>query len=105
MKIIRCSSSRSATSKMIRCKSSNVWGYSYEPGNDGFGTMYIQFKDANGRAGDVYAYYDVPSKVYQRWVGTGSKGHFFWQFIRNQFQYAKLTGDKKGVLPNAVVRR
>ena len=90
--------------KLVRVKSSNVWGYTINVKNrkDKFGDVIVQFKDKNGGPGDVYIYYDVPVLTYRRWQSARSKGHYFWQYIRNYFKYSKLTGDKRGKLHNAV---
>lgn len=87
-----------------RVKSSNIWGYYYykkdRKTRDGY--LLIQFKDKNGGKGDLYIYYDVPFTLYRKLESTSSKGHFFWVYIRNNFQYSKLTGDKRGKLKNAI---
>jgi hypothetical protein len=62
----------------------------------------MQFKAKNGGPGDIYIYYDVPTKIWQRFVAAPSKGHFMWEYIRNVFTYAKLTGDKRTHLPNGI---
>ena len=97
-------SSRDITKDMVRVKSSNMWSYKINIKNNGddLGDVYVQFKDKNGGPGDIYVYYDVPVKIYQRWVGTTSKGHFFWRYVRDRFYYSKLTGDKRGKLRNAI---
>lgn len=98
-------SSRDATRNLIRVsRSSNVWAYGFQGDNQDprVGTLYIQFKGNNGGPGDIYAYYDVPSSLYRKWITAPSKGHFFWANIRNNFMYSKLTGDKRGKLRNAV---
>lgn len=96
--------SRDITSKMVRVKSSNVWSIAIDikDRKDKFATVYAQFKGNNGGPGDIYCYYDVPVKIYRSWVNSLSKGSFFWRYIRNAFKYSKLTGDKRGKLPNAV---
>ncbi len=97
-------SSRDITRDMVRVKSSNVWSYkiNIKKYGDKFGDVYVQFKGNQGGPGDIYVYYDVPVKIYRRWVSAPSKGHYFWQYIRNNFQYSKLTGDKRGKLKNAI---
>ena len=98
-------SSREITKNMVRVKSSNIWSYCIDIKNygDKFGTVYVQFKGKEGGPnGGLYRYYDIPIKLWRQWIGTTSKGHFFWKSIRNNFKYSKLTGDKKGKLPNAV---
>ena len=62
----------------------------------------MQFKAKNGGPGDIYIYYNVPIKIWQRLVAASSKGNFFWRFIRNIYTYAKLTGDKKTKLANGI---
>ena len=88
--------------KLRRVKSSNVWSYAFQPKDDKVGDMLMQFKKKEGGPGDIYIYYNVPSRIWQRFVAAPSKGHFMWQFIRNVFTYAKLTGDKRTHLPNGI---
>jgi hypothetical protein len=66
------------------------------------GDLIIQFKGKYGGPGDVYMYFDVPVTVWRRFISAPSKGHYFWVNIRNNFWYRKLTGNKKGVLKNAI---
>lgn len=89
---------------MIRVKSSNVWAYNInvKDKKSKFGDVLVQFKGPDGGPGDIYIYYDVPVLTYRRWHSAPSKGHYFWQYIRNFFKYSKLTGDKRGKLHNAV---
>ena len=97
-------STRDMMKNLVRVKSSNMWGMAInvrQPG-DRFGDVIVQFKGRNGGPDDVYQYFDVPVKLYRKWIGALSKGHFFWQYIRDNFKYRKLTGDKRGKLPNAV---
>lgn len=98
-------SSRDMMKRLVRCRSSNVWAYAYDNSGDPkgrIGTVYIQFKNAYGGAGDVYCYYDVPLAVYKKFLSGPSKGHGIWKYFRNNFKYRKLTGDKRGKLANAV---
>lgn len=95
-------STRDMMSKMLRVKSSNVWSYAFQPKDYNLGTMLIQFKGAKGGPEDVYVYYDVPNKLWQKFVSAPSKGSFFWKHIRNVFKYSKLTGDKRTKLANGV---
>ena len=90
--------------QIIRVKSSNVWGYAakIDSADSKTCTVFIQFKDDRGGPGDIYAYYDVPVVVYQRMHGAPSKGHYFWKYIRNNYLYSKLTGDKRTKLANGV---
>ena len=96
--------SRSLSSKLQRVKSSNLWSYAFDVADrkSRFGTLLIQFKGTRGGPGDIYQYYDVPVNLWRRFISANSKGHFFWVYIRNNFQYRKLTGDKRGKLPNAI---
>ena len=95
--------SREITDHLVRCRSSNIWGYGYDIQNgENIGTLYVQFKGINGGPGDIYRYYDVPLKIYKKFVTSPSKGHSHWKLIRNKYQYSKLTGDKLGKLKNAV---
>lgn len=95
---------RDITKNLVRVRSSNVWSYGIDikKSGDNTGDVYAQFKNKNGGPGDIYIYYDVPVKLYRKWVSSSSKGHYFWKFIRNNFQYSKLTGDRRGKLKNAV---
>lgn len=95
-------STKDMLKKMIRVKSSNLWSYAFQPKDYNTGTMLIQFKGPNGGPNDVYVYYDIPNKLWQKFVAAPSKGHFFWQNIRNIFKYGKLTGDKRTKLKNGV---
>jgi len=88
--------------KLARVKSSNVWSYAFQPKDDKLGDMLMQFKAKNGGPGDIYIYYNVPAKIWQRLVAAPSKGHAFWELIRNVYTYAKLTGDKRTHLPNGI---
>ena len=88
--------------KLSRVKSSNVWSYAFQPKDDKTGDMLMQFKKSGGGPGDIYIYYNVPNKIWQRLVASPSKGHAFWALIRNIYTYAKLTGDKRTHLPNGI---
>lgn len=100
--VTAATSSRDFIKKLIKVKSSNMWSYAFEPKDDNIGTMIIQFKGSNGGPDDIYMYYDVPSKLWRKFVAAPSKGHFFWEHIRNVFKYSKLTGDKRTKLPNGI---
>lgn len=101
--ILASTTSRDLMKGIVRVKSSNIWGYNINvKDKNNFGDVIIQFKGENGGPGDVYLYYDVPVRVYRRWHSAPSKGHYFWRYIRNNYQYSKLTGNKRGKLRNAV---
>lgn len=95
---------RNLAKNLVRVRSSNVWAYgmNIRKNGDNTGDLVVQFKNKNGGAGDIYIYYDFPVKVYQRWMSAPSVGHFFYVYIRNNYKYSKLTGNKRGVLPNAI---
>ena len=95
-------STRDFVDKLQRVKSSNVWAYAFNPKDEYIGDMLMQFKDKNGGPADIYIYYDIPSKIWRRLVAAPSKGHAFWELIRNRYKYAKLTGDKRTKLPNGI---
>ena len=101
---ILAASSRDITKNMVRVRSSNMWSYTInvKQMGDDTGDVYVQFKNANGGPGDVYVYYDVPIRIYRKWLSAPSKGHYFWVYIRDNYKYSKLTGDKRGKLKNAV---
>lgn len=95
---------RDLSKNLVRVKSSNVWAYgiNVRKSGDTTGDVIAQFKGKDGGAGDIYILYDVPIKLYRRWVAAPSKGAFYWKYLRNDFMYSKLTGDKRGKLRNAV---
>lgn len=98
-------STRDLAKNLVRVKSSNVWAYgiNIKDRKDKTGDVLVQFKDKDGGAGDLYLYYDVPvAQVWRKILSAPSKGHAVWQYLRNKFKYSKLTGDKRGKLPNAV---
>lgn len=96
-------SSRNFIDQLVRVKSSNIWSYGLNISlGENSGDLYVQFKNRNGGPGDVYQYFDFPLKIWKRFAGTSSKGHFFWKYIRNNYRYRKLTGDRRGKLPNAI---
>jgi hypothetical protein len=103
-KITAAISSKDITKNMVRVRSSNMWSYAMNVKDPKmqYGDLYIQFKGALGGPDDIYVYYDVPTALYRRLVAAPSKGHFFHQYIRNNFIYAKLTGDKKTKLKNGI---
>jgi len=96
-------STREIVKDLVRVNSSNVWAYGSEikDPESGVGDVYVQFKARNGGPGDIYRYMDVPIKLWQKFISYPSKGAFIWKYLRNNFLYNKLTGNKKGVLPNA----
>lgn len=101
---IFAASARDVAKGMVRTQSSNIWSYMIDIADrhDKIGTLYVQFKGKHGGPDDVYCYYDVPVTLYRKWLSAPSKGHFFWVYIRNAFKYSKLTGNRRGILPNAV---
>ena len=97
-------SARDAAKNLVRVKSSNVWAYGVEIKDRKAkeGDVYVQFKGKNGGPESLYVYYSVPLTVWRKVLSAPSKGHAIWQYLRNNFLYSKLTGNKRGVLPNAV---
>ena len=89
---------------LVRCKSSNVWAYgmNIKDRKDKTGDLIMQFKNKNGGAGELYIFFDVPVTLYRRLQSATSVGAFHWKYIRNNFKYSHLTGNKRGVLPNAI---
>ena len=99
----RYGNSRAATDKLVKVKSSNIWAYALDVTlGENSGTLYVQFKNKNGGAGDIYQYFNFPIKMWHKFISAPSKGHYFWKTVRNKFRYRKLTGDKIGKLPNAI---
>ena len=102
---IFAASARDITKNMVRVKSSNLWSYTINIKNAGdkYGDVYITFKGRNGGPdGGTYVYYDVPIKLWRQFITAPSKGHFFHVYIRNNFKYRKLTGDKRTHLKNGI---
>lgn len=97
---------RDLAKNLVRVRSSNVWAYgmNLRDRKDKAGEVLVQFKGKGGGPGDIYIYYDVPLVVWRKWLSATSKGHYFWQYIRNAYAYSKLTGDKRGKLRNAINR-
>lgn len=103
---IMAASARDVAKGLIRTASSNIWAFMIDIASrkDKTGTLYVQFKNKRGGPGDIYCYYDFPVVMYRKWLSATSKGHFFWLYIRNNYKYSKLTGDRRGRLSNAVNR-
>lgn len=95
---------RDLSKNLVRVRSSNVWsiGIDIRDKKDKTGTVIAQFKNKNGGPGDLYIYYDIPIIVYRKWITAPSKGNYFWRYIRNNYSYSKISGDKRGKLPNAI---
>lgn len=89
---------------LIKVRSSNIWAYMIDVKDyaSKVANVYIQFKGNRGQPDDIYVYYDVPVIIYRKWLGAQSKGRFFWRYIRNNYKYSKLTGDKRTKLHNGV---
>ena len=105
LSIITCAiNTRDLSKNLARVKSSNVWAraLNIKDRKDKTGDLIVQFKNKYGGPGDIYLYVDFPIDLYRKWIAAPSAGHFFWQYIRNNFKYLKLTGDKRGKLPNAI---
>ena len=102
--ILASISSRDITKSMVRTKSSNIWSYAINVRDTkkDIGDVYVQFKGPRGGPGDIYVLYDVPTRIYRKWMSASSKGSFYWRYLRNNYKYSKLTGDKRGKLRNAV---
>lgn len=103
--IFSATSSKEITKNMVKAKpSSNIWSYgiNVKTAKDPVGDVVIQFKGKDGGPDDIYIYYDVPVNIYKKFISSPSLGHAFWKFIRNNYTYAKLTGDKRTKLKNGV---
>lgn len=98
------SNSKDITRNLVRVKSSNIWAYGIDikDRKDKVGDVVVQFKGKNGGPDDIYMYFDVPINLWRKWLSANSKGSFFWHNIRDEFYYRKLTGNKRGVLKNAL---
>lgn len=97
-------STRDLAKNLVRVKSSNLWAYTINirDRKSKVGDVLVQFKGPKGGPGDIYLYMDVPISLWRKWLSAPSKGHFLWKYIRNDFLYRKLTGDRKGKLHNAI---
>lgn len=104
MPITAAINTKNLAQNLSRVRSSNVWavGFNVRKAGDKVGDLVMQFKNKEGGAGDLYIYYDVPITTYRKLIGGTSVGHNFWVLIRNNFNYSKLTGNKRGILPNAI---
>ena len=102
--IILAASTQELMRNMSRVKSSNVWarGINIKDRKSGVGDVIVQFKGSQGQPGDVYILYDVPVKLYRKWIAAPSAEHFYWVNLRNNFLYSKLTGDKRAKLKNGI---
>ena len=88
--------------------SSNVYSYMWEHETPKIGILYVTFKawwpEMKGRSdspGPTYAYYDVPTRVYQqfRTAAADSAGGAVWDYLRqrgsvhgHQYQYRIVAG-------------
>ena len=98
-------SSREITKNMVRVKSSNLWSVCLNVRNrrDNVGDLFIRFKGPNGGDnGGLYQYFDVPVRLYRKFISAPSKGAFFWRNIRNNYTYRRLDGNKRTFLPNGI---
>lgn len=50
-------------------------------------TLFVTFVD-----GDLYAYFDVPARVFDAFRRAFSKGRFFAAEVRNRFRYRRMGG-------------
>ena len=56
-------------------------------------SLFVTFID-----GDLYAYFDVPPKVYDDFSTARSKGGFFARRVRDRYRYKKIGGEGEGDL-------
>lgn len=61
----------------------------YEPGT---GALDVWFRDS----GELYRYYDVPSRVHEAFRKAVSKGRFFNSHIRDRYDFAHISADRPG---------
>lgn len=66
-------------------ESSNLEAVGYDTKSD---TLEVDFK--GGRA---YQYYDVPRSTYNGLTHSRSKGHYFAEHIRDQFEYTRIDNE------------
>lgn len=62
--------------------SSNLASIGYDAGQQ---VLEIEFLN-----GSVYSYFGVPEGLFDQLMAAGSRGSFFSQNIRNQFQFERL---------------
>jgi lysyl-tRNA synthetase class 2 len=55
-------------------------------------TLFVTFVD-----GDLYAYFEVPAKLYDAFKSARSKGGFFAKHVRPRYRYKKV--GEQGVSP------
>lgn len=63
-----------------KVKSSIIDRIAWEDGN-----LYVRFLN-----GSLYVFYSVPENVFVELQNVSSKGNFFYQNIRNSYEYNKL---------------
>lgn len=66
--------------QMIPVSSSNILAIGYEGT-----TLYVQF-----RSGSLYAYYGVPSHVYNGLMSATSHGGYLHSEIKNRYRYERI---------------
>ncbi len=66
--------------EMIPVESSNLESVGYEDG-----MLYITFQSSG-----TYVYYSVPVTVYEGLMNAPSKGKYFYNCIRDKYQYRKI---------------
>lgn len=66
--------------EMIKVESSNLYSIGYENN-----TLYILFN-----SGGLYKYMNVDFVVYKELLNATSKGKFFHQYIKNNYNYQKI---------------
>ena len=66
---------------MIKVESSDLYSIGYENS-----TLYILFN-----SGGLYKYMNVDFVVYKELLNTTSKGKFFHQYIKNNYNYQKIS--------------
>lgn len=68
-----------------KVESSNLDWVAYDENNE---ILYIAFlPKGDNKHGSVYAYENVPKKIFDDLLNAGSHGRYFWVMIRNNKNY------------------
>lgn len=73
---------------MPRLRSQAIRRISWDPPTQ---TLFVQFVN-----GDVYAYLDVPPRVYGAFVAAESYGRFFAAEVRDRYRYRRIDPGEPG---------
>lgn len=73
----------------IIVESSNIASLGFQ---ENLHILEVEFKGHGGKPNSVYAYEDVPTEIWQAFLGSPSKGKFFQETIRGKYKTTKISG-------------